>query len=131
MGRLNQIDLRGTTSAGGAASIVTSGPHFGYLYAVEWVDGDLANGVDATLKVTSRHSAVDRTLLTLTDADSDAFYYPREQVHNNAGAGLDYNDESDEPVETLPLIDGELTCTIASGGDTKTGGMIVTIINGN
>lgn len=125
---IENIDLRGTTAAGGTATITAGKSVIGRLLAVEWVDGTLVDGVDAVLKVTNRQSGVDRTLLTLTDANADAFYYPREQVHGLTGAGLDYNDESDEPVSEMPLIDGTLVLTIADGGATKYGGAIVYVL---
>lgn len=126
--RIENYRLIGTVTALGAGTFTSGDAVLGRLYAVEWVDGDLADGVDAVLSVTNRESGVDRTLLTLTDANSDAFYYPREQVHSNAGAGLNYNDESDEPVVDLPLVDGVLSLVIADGGDKKTGGAIVFVL---
>lgn len=119
---MRQIDLRCTTTAGGVGAAVAEA-FFGRLVAVEWVDGDLADGVDAVLKVTKRKSGVDRTLLTLTDANNDAFYYPREQVHGNTGAGLTY--DGTRTINEMPLIDGVLSLAIADGGAAKTGGMIV------
>ena len=95
----------------------------GLLYAVEWIDGTLDDGVDGTLKAVTTSSAVDMTLLTLTDANDDAFYYPRHQVHGNDGAALTL--DGTRIAFDLPLIDGTLQLTIASGGNAKTGGCIV------
>ena len=122
MNRLESMRLIGATSAGGAATIAGEAPVLGLLYAVEWVDGDLVDGVDAVLSVTLTESAVNQTLLTLTDANSDAWYYPRALVHDAAGAALTGTAGGDR---CLPVINGVLSLTIASGGATKTGGAIV------
>lgn len=115
--------LIGATAAGGTATIVDpAGAVFGKLYAVEWVDGTLVDGVDAVLTVTNRESAVNKTLLTLTDANNDAFYYPRDLVHDATGTALTGTAGGDR---TLPLVDGVLSLAIADGGATKTGGCIV------
>lgn len=123
--KLIDVDLRvGSTATDGTGS-ATAGPYFGRLYAVEWVDGTLVDGVDATLAVVNRQSGTDITLLTLTDANNDAFYYPRAQVHDNAGGGVTYDGVNE--VYEMPLVDGVLKCSITSGGSAKTGGMIVYI----
>lgn len=82
------------------------------LYAFEWIDGDFADGVDAVLACTGP-SDVERTLLTLTDANADKMYYPRELEDDNAGAeGTTY---------TLPVVEGTVSLTVSSGGAIKTG----------
>ena len=114
---MNELRLTGTTSGGGAATITATRPVLGLLFGVEWIDGDLADGVDAVLSVVQTGSAVDQVLLTLTDANSDAWYYPRELEDDNAGAALS--------TYTYPVVNGVMQLVIASGGDTKTGGCIV------
>jgi len=109
--------IYGTTDTGGDATAYAETSTLGWLVSVEWVDGDLADGVDAVLSVTNRHSGVDKTLLTLTDANADATYYPRATEHDNTGTAL--------TTTTLMLIDGLLKLVISSGGATKTGGVVV------
>ena len=112
-------NLQGTTDSGGDATITVATdrglPQL--LYAVEWVDGDLADGVDAVLSVTGNLSGVDHTILTLTNANDDAWYYPREIEQDNTGTDLS--------TYTLPVISDTLQLVISSGGDTKTGGAII------
>lgn len=114
---MKEIRLIGTTSALGAATVTATAASFGRVYAVEWVDGSLVDGVDAVLKCTRTPSGVDNTLLTLTDANADAWHYVRA-VSSNAtgGAGA---------LEVCPVANGVLTLTIADGGDSKVGGCIV------
>lgn len=120
--KLKNIKLMDTTDASGDATVEAETAIYGQLFAVEWVDGDLSDGVDATLTVQRVSSGVARTLLTLTDANNDAFYYPRHVVHGETGTALTGTSGGDR---TMPLIDGILRLVIAQGGDTKTGGMII------
>jgi hypothetical protein len=112
--------LSGITSTAGAATIYGQRTILGQLYQVKWIDGDLADGVDATLYAVG--SIIDQTLTTLTDANSDAIYKPRDLQHSEAGAALTGTAGGDRD---LPIIDGQLKLVIADGGDTKTGGCIV------
>ena len=83
------------------------------LYAVEWVDGTLADGNDAVLSQTDTMSGVDKTLLTLTNANDDAWYYPRVLEDDNAGA--------DVTTYAMQVITGTLKLVVSSGGATATG----------
>ena len=106
-----------TDDSGDYTETLSERIQFGFLYAVEWVDNDLVDGVDAVLSVASTPSGVDQTLLTLTDANDDAWEYPRTETQDNTGAnngGLDFY-----------LIAGKLKLVVSSGGDTKTGSMRV------
>ena len=117
---IDSIDLRGTTSSG-TATIAASRPVYGLLYAVDWVDGDLAAGVDAVLSVTDTDSGIDVTLLTLTDADDDARHYPRVLEADNTAAAL--------TTYTYQVVNGNLSLAISSASGAQTGGMIVHIIS--
>lgn len=114
---LNAVRLTGETDASGDLTLTGGGAIFGLIWAVEWIDGDLADGVDAVLSVTLTSSEVDLTLLTLTDANDDAWYFPRETECNNAGVA--------QSNRVPALIDGTLQLVISSGGNAKTGGCIV------
>jgi hypothetical protein len=118
MKTLADCKLIGTTDASGDLTLTGEmSPAGGLLYAVEWVDGDLADGVDAVLSCFRTGSSVNQTLLTLTDANDDKWYYPRVDTHDNTGTangGADY-----------AIINGILKLVISSGGNAKTGGAIV------
>jgi len=107
-----------TTAADGTATAYSEASYNSKLYAVGWIDGDFANGVDAVLSVVNTDTGVEQTLLTLTNADEDKVYYPRELVHTNAGVAID--GEID-----LPVCVGKLKLAITSGGNAKTGGAVV------
>ena len=107
-----------TTSAGGAATVTFSlpdGPFF--LYRVSWVVGTCDAGVDVVLTAINTASGVNQTLLNLTDANSNAVYYPRVAEHNTtgvAGSGT-----------AIPLFTGDLQLAVTSGGNVKTGSCLV------
>lgn len=118
MGDLSDIKLSFTTAANGSATATSVRPVFGSLHAVQWVDGDLADGVDAVLSVVSTASGIDQTLLTLTNANDDAMYYPRAIIHDATGGTV--------AGEYTPfLLDGYLKLAIADGGSAKAGNVIV------
>lgn len=115
------VELNVTTAANGSGNVTVALERVGLLYAVEWIDGDFANGVDAVLSAVSTPSGVDKTLLTLTNADNDAIYYPRALEHGNTGTEL--------ATTTKVLVDGSLKLAVTNGGDTKTGGCNVYLLD--
>lgn len=124
---IHKVTFNIQTKANGAYNSITDGGVLGQigalgpmlLYAVEWVDDDLENGVDAVLSCTGE-SGVTKTLLTLTDANNDATYYPRTAEHGNGGGEIDFF--------TLPLVEGILSLAVTDGGDTKSGKCILSLL---
>jgi hypothetical protein len=120
---MREVKLYGTTDASGDLTVnSTENAIFGYLYAVRWIDGTFENGVDAVLSTVNHDAAA--TLLTLTDANDDAWYYPRSLVHDESGAALTGTAGGDR---ALPLVCGELKLVVSSGGNKLSGGCIVFI----
>lgn len=113
---LEQLRLTGTTDGDGAATVDSPEAVLGALYAVQWIDGTLADGVDAVLSVVGPDAT--QTILTLSNANDDAMYYPRHAVHDNAGAAI-------AGLYDLPLINGKPRLAITSGGTTRTGGCVL------
>jgi hypothetical protein len=111
------VRLTGTTDGSGDLVVTGEFSILGWLVAVEWVDGDFADGVDAVLSVVDTPSGVDQTLLTLTDANDDKWYFPTGPEHDQAGA--------ETGTRALLMINGTLKLVVSSGGDTKTGGCFV------
>jgi len=112
---IHQERLIVTTIADGSGSV--DGPTImGWLYAIQWIDGDLVDGIDAVLSCV--HLDLTRALLTLSNANVDAVYYPREDSHTNLGGSL-------ADASQCALINGVLRLAITSGGAVKTGGCIV------
>ncbi len=104
-----------TTNAGGAATTQTTAKYFGKLFAVQLVDGDLADGVDITLTCETPDFSI--PLLTKADFNADSIYYPRVLENlNTDGTALTTHEK--------PLVAGQLKAVLAAGGDTKTGAVI-------
>ena len=117
---LRRVKVAITTNASGdgtgtAPALVV----MGHLYAIHWLIGTCAAGVDVTISTAGADGA--KTLLTLTDANSSALYYPRDAKHSETGAALTATLGGDRE---LPLTTGRPTVVIAQGGDTKTGYVI-------
>lgn len=127
------IRMNVTTDASGDGSTTIPFEHFAtatdggpgvmplLLYAVEWIDGTFEDGVGAVLSATATPSGVDSTLLTLTAANSDAWYYARVLESDNTGTATAFY--------SLPVVNGDLKLVVATGGNTKTGGCIVYLLD--
>ena len=120
---LEHIKLYGTTDASGALTVQSTVNVLGELVAVEWIDGTLADGVDAVLSCVRDNDAADVTLLTLTDANSDAWYYPYTPAQDNAGTAVTFDGTNE--IYVRQAVNGQLKLVVSSGGDTKVGGCIV------
>ena len=118
--KLKELRLSGTSDTDGALTVNATTPLIGRLYAVRWVDGDFTDGVDAVISTQVHEAAA--TFLTLTDANSDAWYYPRDIVHSATGGALTGTSGGDR---CLPLIVGVPRLAVTSAGATKTGGCIL------
>jgi len=60
----------------------------------------------------------DHTILTITDSATDAWYYPRHQVHTEAGAGVTY-DGSNEVYDAIP-VHGRVKVAMAQANNAQT-----------
>lgn len=106
-----------TTSAGGAATVTGSQTiSGGKLFAVLLNIGTLAATTDITLSTSGADGS--GTLLTLTDQSANAMYYPRKQAVDATGSVI-------AGVYDTVLIDGIPTITVAQGGGTKAGSVVI------
>lgn len=122
MGRLIDLVLTGTTNGSGVLTLDGPTAVAGRLIAVEWIDGSLADGVDAVISCVNTSSGVNQTLLTLTNANDDAWYYPRALVHDATGTALTGTAGGDRE---MLIMNGTPRLAITSGGNAKTGGCIL------
>lgn len=106
-----------TTNGSGAATATgdrtISG---GKLEALIWNKGTGDAGIDFTIATTGADGS--GTILTVANANSSIIYYPRTPVVDTSGAAI-------AGVYDTILIDGIPTVTIAQGGATKTGSVIL------
>lgn len=118
------IKVTTTGSAGAAAGTGTSDNVItGYLEAIQ-VD---YTSQPATTDVTvAEAQAPARTLLALTNNNTDAVKYPRVQVHDTAGTALTL-DGTRANVTRIYLSGVRVTVTVAQG-DAATNGLIVRLL---
>ena len=112
-----------TGASDGAASTTDTMAVYGKLYAVIYHPGTIDTG--ATLTVTCvGFEASSKPVLTKASAGTAVLpLYPRDIVHAVAdGAALTGTTGGDR---AQPILDGTLLATIASGGNSKTGHVIV------
>lgn len=109
-----------TDGSGDATVTVGINSQARLLYAIEWVVGTAVAGVDATLSVTNTDSAIDQTLLTLTNANANAWYYPRTLESDTVGTAL--------TTRGFLVVNGDLKLVVAQGGAAKVGSAIVYLV---
>jgi hypothetical protein len=102
----------GSATAYGGAAV-------GVLYAVQKVDGDLADGVDLTLTCEEENLSI--PLLVEADFNSDGMAYPRVlEALNTDGTALS--------THCMPVVFGRPKAVIANGGSVKTGAIVLYIV---
>jgi hypothetical protein len=97
------------------------------LYAVEWIVNELDAGVDAVLSMTDTVGGTDKTLLTLTNADANAWYYPRAVAHSVAGAALASGADVTASY-AKQIVEGTLKLVVSNGGNVQRGTCIVYLL---
>ncbi len=114
--------LVGITSAGGAVTVDGETTVLGWLKAVAWIDGDLADSNTAVIS-TQDHEAA-QTLLTIGagEGDVDNIFLPRHLIYDEGADVLTGTSGGDRE---YPFMAGRPRLVIAAGGDTKTGGCIL------
>lgn len=96
------------------ATGVSPNPVCGRILAVhlKYKDSPPAGTTDVTIATQGTSPRPpSNTILTLTDAATDVWRYPRHQVHTEAGAGVTY-DGTNEVYEAVP-VDDYIKVTIA------------------
>ncbi len=113
-----------TTNASGAATayseVVT-----GRILAIRYEkpsSGSFVDGVDFTITLEKTAEAI----VTLTDCNASANFYPRVQVHDASGVGAT-TDGTRLLREPVVAVNDRVKVVVASGGDTKAGTIHVTV----
>jgi hypothetical protein len=109
---LKPVELSFTTDGSGNATVTSAEAVIGQVYAVQLVDGDLADGVDITL--TAEEGDLSIPILTKADWNTDQIIYPRVlEALNTDGTALTSH--------CMPLAIGNIKAVIAQGGAAKSG----------
>jgi hypothetical protein len=118
---MRDVKLTVTTNGSGAGNVTGDAVNPGVVYAIEYLPGTIDTG--ATITITDEGD-MSRTLLVKASAGtSNTTYYPRSAEQGSAdGAAITGQ-------YCYPLITGRPKLTVASGGDTKTGSVILRIID--
>lgn len=114
------VTLTGTTDASGNLTVTSPTVVQGLLYAVQKIDGTLDDGVDIT--VTAEHSEISVPLFAQLNFNADGMAYPRV-------AETSATDGTSLSSTCMPIVIGAPTMIIAQGGNTKTGGCILYIVD--
>tara|TARA_Y100000310_G_scaffold294647_1_gene325293 strand:- start:1566 stop:1946 length:381 start_codon:yes stop_codon:yes gene_type:complete len=88
VGRLEvrQVKVSGAGSAGSATGSAVEPVPFSYLHAIYFDFTSAPSTMDTTVKTPGNSDLPSVTVLTLTNVNSDAWYYPRRQIEGNTGA---------------------------------------------
>lgn len=118
---MRKISIKFTTAADGSVTANHVSNVLGKLYAILYKPGTVETG--ATVTVTCQ-GVFAKPLLAKTNAGTaDTLYYPRDLVHAVAdGAALTGTSGGDR---CLPLLNGVPRVVIASGGNAKSGEVIL------
>ena len=118
---MRKASIKFTTAADGSVTSNHVSNVLGKLYAILYKPGSVETG--ATLTVTCQ-GVFNKPLLTKSNAGTaDTLYYPRDLVHAVAdGAALTGTSGGDRG---LPLLNGVPRLVIASGGNAKSGEVIL------
>ena len=105
-----------TVDASGDGSATVNIPGSPLLYGVQYIKNNYADGVDMTL--TTANSVIASTLLTITNMNASASYYPRVDSCGATGTALSANNT------LIPLM-GDVTITIRDGGNATSGTFVL------
>lgn len=112
-----------TTNASGDVTGFTDA-RSGRILSIAYVIGTFAAGVDLTITVESTGEAI----LTLTNANASANYYPRVGVHDAVGAAALYAAGGTALREPVTIAQDRVKIVVAQGGNVLTG--TVTVVFG-
>lgn len=128
---MKKLILSYTTDSGGAATAYADGKStpnqavVGELCGLQYVPGSIDTGATVTLTCENTTGGTHTLWNKATVGTSNLFIHPRELTHNPAdGAALTGTAGGDR---AEPIVDGYLKVVIASGGDTKSGAVLVYI----
>ena len=83
---VRQIKVSGAGSAGSTSGSAVEPVPFSTLYAIYFDFTSAPSTMDTTVKSPGNGDLPSVTILTLTNVNSDAWYYPRRNLEDNVGA---------------------------------------------
>jgi len=118
MGFIQRLPVTITTASDGTGTGYVTPDAGGHVLAIRYVKGDYANGVDFVVTDDTTGQAI----LTATDVNASASFYPRAQVHDVADGSVMTLDGTRKSAAPVPVGAGtRIKIAVAQGGDTKSG----------
>lgn len=118
---MRKVVLKATTDTSGDATVNHVSNVLGKLYAILYKPGTIETG--ATITVTCQGVFAKPLLTKASAGTADVMFYPRDIPHAVAdGAALTATAGGDR---VLPLVNGVPRLVVASGGNAKTGQVIL------
>lgn len=120
---MKDIVLAITTDASGDATVLAPSAVSGELYAIAYVPNTLDTGATVTVTCVGFNGSSKPLLTKASAGTSNVWFYPRDIVHAVAdGAALTGTAGGDR---CYPLLAGTVKVVVASGGNVKSGHVIV------
>lgn len=115
------VKLPFTTDSAGAATVTfdITDPVDGLVYAVQVING--TSDSTAGVTVTVEEGDLSIPVLVVANVDADKMYYPRVLENLNT-------DGTNLTTHTIPVAIGQPKLVVATGGDTKTGAVVLYIL---
>jgi hypothetical protein len=112
------------TAADGTATIYGTRCS-GKIHSIQYVKTDFADGVDFTITA----DATGENILTKSDVNASAVFYPRAATHSQAGVPALYAADGTAVQDKIALGNDRVKIVIAQGGNAKSGTFHVHIDN--
>lgn len=120
---VKRISIPLTTLANGSVVAYSEENITGRIVDISYVKTDFVNGVD--FAVTGDVSG--KNIWTQANVDAAQTVAPRQPTHTAAGVAILYAAAGEPVHDYIALADERIKVVIASGGDTKTGELIITV----
>ena len=114
---MKKMRLYGTCDADGALTVNGERSISGLLVAIKYLDTSFAAGADIVISCQGA-DGVNANLITITDGNASAIYYPRVAGCTIAGV-------AETPVDQFQLLEGTPRMVVAAGGNAGVGGVIL------
>ncbi len=98
-------------------AVATSGVVKGKILAIV-LDYDASSNSNTDVVITAKVGTFAQTVLTITDANTDAIFYPRIGVEDTTGTALVYSANNDVVPTEFP-VDGIITVTVDDQTENK------------
>ena len=119
---IQRIAVPAVTDAGGNATVYSESIT-GVILGIVYVKTDFTDGVDVV--VTAETTA--QPIVTMTDVNASAVFYPRSATHDVTGAPAVFAVGGAAVREPVPVANERVKFVVSSGGNTKSGTFYVLV----